>query len=45
MNIDIDHLTRKFGRTQAVAGVDLQVGPGCSGSSARTGLARLRCCG
>ncbi len=31
MNIDIDHLTRRFGRTQAVAGVDLQVGPGVFG--------------
>jgi ABC-type multidrug transport system ATPase subunit len=46
MNIDIDHLTRKFGRTQAVAGVDLQVGPGVFGllgpnGAGKTSLLRM----
>jgi len=46
MNIDIDHLTRKFGRTQAVAGVDLQVAPGCFGllgpnGAGKTSLLRM----
>jgi ABC-2 type transport system ATP-binding protein len=31
MNVDITHLTRRFGRNQAVAGVDLQAGPGVFG--------------
>ena len=46
MNIDIDHLTRRFGRTQAVAGVDLQVGPGVFGllgpnGAGKTSLLRM----
>ncbi|MFZ0664700.1 MAG: ATP-binding cassette domain-containing protein [Acidimicrobiales bacterium] len=46
MNIDIDHLTRKFGRTEAVAGVDLQVGPGVFGllgpnGAGKTSLLRM----
>ena len=46
MNIDIDHLTRKFGRTQAVAGVDLRVGPGVFGllgpnGAGKTSLLRM----
>ena len=28
MNVDITDLTRRFGRTQAVAGVSLEAGPG-----------------
>jgi ABC-2 type transport system ATP-binding protein len=31
MNVEITSLTRRFGRTQAVAGVDLQTGPGVFG--------------
>jgi ABC-type multidrug transport system ATPase subunit len=31
MNVEITGLTRKFGRYQAVAGVDLQAGPGVLG--------------
>jgi ABC-type multidrug transport system ATPase subunit len=31
MNVDITGVTRKFGRTQAVAGVDLETGPGVFG--------------
>jgi ABC-2 type transport system ATP-binding protein len=31
MNVEITDLTRRFGRTQAVAGVDLQAGPGVFG--------------
>jgi ABC-type multidrug transport system ATPase subunit len=31
MNVEITGLTRRFGRTMAVAGVDLQVGPGVFG--------------
>jgi ABC-2 type transport system ATP-binding protein len=31
MNIDVTGLTRRFGRTVAVAGVDLQAGPGVVG--------------
>ena len=31
MNVDITGLTRRFGRNQAVAGVDLQAGPGVFG--------------
>ena len=45
MNVDITDLSRRFGRTQAVAGVSLQAGAGCSGCWARTGRARRRCCG
>ena len=46
MNIDIDHLTRKFGRTQAVAGVNLHVGPGVFGllgpnGAGKTSLLRM----
>jgi ABC-type multidrug transport system ATPase subunit len=46
MNVDIDHLTRKFGRTQAVAGVNLQVGPGVFGllgpnGAGKTSLLRM----
>ena len=45
MNVEISELTRRFGRTQAVAGVDLQAGPGYSACSARTVPGRPRCCG
>jgi len=31
MNVDITDLTRRFGRHQAVAGVDLRAGPGVLG--------------
>jgi ABC-type multidrug transport system ATPase subunit len=31
MNVEITDLTRRFGRTQAVAGVDLETGPGVFG--------------
>jgi len=31
MNVEIAGLTRRFGRNQAVAGVDLQAGPGVFG--------------
>jgi ABC-2 type transport system ATP-binding protein len=31
MNVEIEDLTRRFGRTHAVAGVDLQAGPGVFG--------------
>jgi ABC-type multidrug transport system ATPase subunit len=31
MNVEITDLTRRFGRTQAVAGVDLAIGPGVFG--------------
>ena len=46
MNVDIDQLTRRFGRTQAVAGVDLQVGPGVFGllgpnGAGKTSLLRM----
>ncbi len=46
MNIDIDQLTRRFGRTQAVAGVDLRVGPGVFGllgpnGAGKTSLLRM----
>ena len=46
MNIDTDQLTRSFGRTQAVAGVDLQVGPGVFGllgpnGAGKTSLLRM----
>ena len=46
MNIDTDQLTRRFGRTQAVAGVDLRVGPGVFGllgpnGAGKTSLLRM----
>ena len=46
MNIDTDQLTRKFGHTQAVAGVDLRVGPGVFGilgpnGAGKTSLLRM----
>jgi ABC-type multidrug transport system ATPase subunit len=46
MNIDTDELTRRFRRTQAVAGVDLQVGPGVFGllgpnGAGKTSLLRM----
>jgi ABC-2 type transport system ATP-binding protein len=31
MHVEITDLTRRFGRTMAVAGVDLQAGPGVIG--------------
>src|SRR5579875_3534628 len=31
MNVEITEVTRRFGRTQAVAGVDLETGPGVFG--------------
>jgi len=31
MNVEIDDVTRRFGRTQAVAGVTLETGPGVFG--------------
>ncbi|MEP7025446.1 MAG: sigma factor-like helix-turn-helix DNA-binding protein [Actinomycetota bacterium] len=45
MNVEASELTRRFGRTWAVAGVELRTGPGVSGCSARTGPARPHCCG
>ncbi len=45
MNIEITGLTRRFGRNQAVAGVDLQAGPGVFGLLGPNGPARRRCCG
>jgi ABC-type multidrug transport system ATPase subunit len=46
MNVDITDLTRKFGRTQAVAGVSLQTGPGVFGllgpnGAGKTSLLRM----
>ena len=46
MNIEIGQLTRRFGRTQAVAGVDLHVGPGVCGllgpnGAGKTSLLRM----
>ena len=46
MNIEIDGLTRRFGRNQAVAGVDLQAGPGVFGllgpnGAGKTSLLRM----
>jgi ABC-type multidrug transport system ATPase subunit len=46
MNVDITDLTRKFGRTQAVAGVSLQAGPGVFGllgpnGAGKTSLLRM----
>ena len=31
MNVEVAGVTRRFGRTQAVAGVDLEAGPGVLG--------------
>ena len=45
MNVDISGVTRRFGRHLAVAGVDLETGPGVFGLLARTARARPRCCG
>ena len=39
MNVDITDLTRRFGRTQAVAGVSLEAGAGVFGLNAALGLA------
>ncbi|HSS91768.1 MAG TPA: ABC transporter ATP-binding protein [Streptosporangiaceae bacterium] len=46
MNVDITDLTRRFGRTQAVAGVSLQAGPGVFGllgpnGAGKTSLLRM----
>jgi ABC-type multidrug transport system ATPase subunit len=46
MNVDITDLTRRFGRTQAVAGVNLQAGPGVFGllgpnGAGKTSLLRM----
>jgi ABC-type multidrug transport system ATPase subunit len=46
MNIEITGLTRRFGRTEAVAGVDLQTGPGVFGllgpnGAGKTSLLRM----
>jgi ABC-2 type transport system ATP-binding protein len=46
MNVEIAGLTRRFGRTQAVAGVDLTVGPGVFGllgpnGAGKTSLLRM----
>jgi ABC-2 type transport system ATP-binding protein len=46
MNIEITELTRRFGRTMAVAGVDLQAGPGVYGllgpnGAGKTSLLRM----
>src|SRR5467141_3528395 len=46
MNVEITGLTRRFGRTTAVAGVDLQVGPGVFGllgpnGAGKTSLLRM----
>jgi ABC-2 type transport system ATP-binding protein len=46
MNIEIADLTRRFGRTQAVAGVDLKTGPGVFGllgpnGAGKTSLLRM----
>ncbi len=40
MNVEIADLTRRFGRTQAVAGVDLQTGPGVFGLLAPNGAGK-----
>ena len=47
MNVEITGLTRRFGRTEAVAGVDLQAGPGVFGllgpnGAGKTSLLRMR---
>jgi ABC-2 type transport system ATP-binding protein len=46
MNVEITGLTRRFGRTQAVAGVDLEAGPGVFGllgpnGAGKTSLLRM----
>ena len=46
MNVEITGLTRRFGRTTAVAGVDLQAGPGVFGllgpnGAGKTSLLRM----
>ena len=46
MNVEISDLTRRFGRTQAVAGVDLETGPGVFGllgpnGAGKTSLLRM----
>jgi ABC-2 type transport system ATP-binding protein len=46
MNVEISELTRRFGRTQAVAGVDLQAGTGVFGllgpnGAGKTSLLRM----
>ena len=46
MNVEITALTRRFGRTEAVAGVDLQTGPGVFGllgpnGAGKTSLLRM----
>ncbi len=46
MNVEISDLTRRFGRTQAVAGVDLRTGPGVFGllgpnGAGKTSLLRI----
>jgi ABC-2 type transport system ATP-binding protein len=46
MNVEMTGLTRRFGRTQAVAGVDLQAGPGVFGllgpnGAGKTSLLRM----
>jgi ABC-type multidrug transport system ATPase subunit len=46
MNVDADQLTRRFGRTQAVVGVDLKIGPGVFGllgpnGAGKTSLLRM----
>jgi ABC-type multidrug transport system ATPase subunit len=46
MNVDADQLTRRFGRTHAVVGVDLKVGPGVFGllgpnGAGKTSLLRM----
>jgi ABC-2 type transport system ATP-binding protein len=46
MNVEIEGLTRRFGRNQAVAGVDLQTGPGVFGllgpnGAGKTSLLRM----
>ena len=46
MNIEITDVTRRFGRTQAVAGVSLQAGPGVLGllgpnGAGKTSLLRM----
>ncbi len=46
MNVEITDLTRRFGRTQAVSGVDLRIGPGVFGllgpnGAGKTSLLRM----
>ena len=49
MNVEISGLTRRFGRTTAVAGVDLRAGPGVFGllgpnGAGKTSLLRMMAC-